>query len=147
MAEEDGSAPAVLGPISAASLIRLRRKVKQRGPCRFPAKTRQPRISTRLRPNPAGTARPPHLPGDAFGDDARLHRRRRVRCFFVELFAAVEPARDLEGRPLRGGGGRVRSEITRSREQREGGVAGVGEELVLADRRLDALDGVKVAVL
>jgi hypothetical protein len=59
----------------------------------------------------------------------------------------MEATRDLEGLTLGASRGRVRGEVARGGEQRERGVVRAGEELVLADGCLDALDGVEVAVL
>ena len=61
----------------------------------------------------------------------------------VQLLAAVEAARDVERLALRAHGRRVGGEVT-GRGDEEDRVAGKRE---LAERRLDALDRVEVAVL
>ena len=59
----------------------------------------------------------------------------------------MEPTCDLERLPLRAGGGGVGGEVAGGGDERQRGVGGAGEQLVLAQGRVDALDGVEVAVL
>ena len=59
----------------------------------------------------------------------------------------MEAARDLERLPLRPVGCRVRGQVASGRDEWQRGVSCAGEQLVLANGGLDALDRVEVAVL
>src|SRR5881409_288040 len=71
----------------------------------------------------------------------------RQRWILVQPVAAVQAAGELERLALRASRRRVGGEVAGGGDQRQGGLVRAAQQLCLARGRLDALDGVEVAVL
>src|SRR5436305_7463902 len=82
------------------------------------------------------------------GDPAPgLFREGSRRLLLEQVLAAVQAPCDLERLALRTRGGRVRSQVSGGGYQRQLRPIRAGQQPVLRDGGLDALDGVEVAVL